>query len=104
MGQGEGGAKVFFGFLSSALVGSEVGELVEGGELVGDQSRGLGVDPPDQVVIGGVAVGVLGDQLGLADPAHPVHRPDRHRRSRGELGGEVREVPRRRSIFNCKKN
>jgi hypothetical protein len=32
------------------------------------------MDPPDQVVVGGVAVGELDRQLGLADPAQPVHR------------------------------
>jgi hypothetical protein len=32
------------------------------------------MDPPDQVVVGGVAVGVLESELGLADPAQPVQR------------------------------
>jgi hypothetical protein len=46
-----------------------VGEL---GQLVGDQRGYFGGDPPDHVVVGVVAVRVLGGQRGLADPAHAV--------------------------------
>jgi hypothetical protein len=40
----------------------------EGGQLFGDEYRLCGVDPPDQLVVGGEAVGVLDRQLGLAHP------------------------------------
>ena len=46
-----------------------VGQL---GELVADQGRLLGVDPPHQVVVGGEPVGVLDGELGLAHPAQAV--------------------------------
>lgn len=46
-----------------------MGEL---GQLVGDQRGYFGGDPPDHVVVGVVAVGVLDGQRGLADPAHAV--------------------------------
>jgi len=46
----------------------------EGDQLPGNGERLLGRDPPDQVVVGLVAVGVLDGELGLADPAEPLHR------------------------------
>ena len=44
------------------------------GDLIPDQPALLGVDPPGQVIGPGEAVRVLGGQLGLAHPAHPVQR------------------------------
>ena len=55
----------------------------EGGDLVPDQPALLGVDPPGQVVGPGEPVRVLGRQLGLAHPAHPVQRLH-HRRVPGQ--------------------
>ena len=46
----------------------------EGGDLVPDQPALLGVDPPGQAIGCGEPVRVLGRQLGLAHPAHPVQR------------------------------
>ena len=48
--------------------------MPEGGDLVPDQPALLGIDPPGQVVGPGEPVRVLGRQLGLAYPAHPVQR------------------------------
>ena len=56
----------------------------QGGELIRDRGGLLGGDPPHQVIVAGVGVGVFGGQLGLADPAHPVHRMHRHRRPGGQ--------------------
>ena len=50
------------------------------GELIGDEHRLLGVDPPHQVVVGGEPVRVLDRQLGLAHPAQPVQRLHHQRR------------------------
>ena len=78
----------------------------QGGELIRDRGGLLGGQPPHQVIAGGVRVRVLGGQLGLADPAHPVHRMHRHRpggqRPRqllqlpapaGEMGVPRRDLP-----------
>ena len=46
----------------------------KGGDLVPDQPALLGVDPPGQVIGPGEPVRVLGCQLGLAHPTHPVQR------------------------------
>jgi hypothetical protein len=46
----------------------------EGSKLVGDEHRLFGVDPPDQLVVGGEPVRVLDGQLGLAHSAQPVQR------------------------------
>jgi hypothetical protein len=48
----------------------------EGGQLVGDEHRLLGVDPPDDVVVRGEAMGVLECELGLAHSAEPVQGLD----------------------------
>ena len=55
----------------------------EPGELVGDEHRLFGVDPPHQVVVGGEPVRVLDRQLGLAHPAQPVQRLHHQRRLTG---------------------
>ena len=55
----------------------------EPGELVGDEHRLFGVDPPHQVVVGGEPVRVLDRQLGLAHPAQPVQRLHHQRRPPG---------------------
>ena len=44
------------------------------GDLVADQVGLLGVDPPGQVIGPGEPVRVLGRELGLAHPAHPLER------------------------------
>ena len=44
------------------------------GQLLPDQPRGLGVDPPHQVIAAREPVRVLDRQLRLADPAHAVQR------------------------------
>ena len=54
---------VFFGQVQ--LVGEKGVVGGEGGGL-------LGADPPDKVVVGGVAVGVFGGKLGLADALLPA--------------------------------
>ena len=51
----------------------------QGRELTVDQRRLFGRDPPHQVIVTGMGVGVLGGQLGLADPAQTAHRMHRHR-------------------------
>ena len=72
-----------------------------------DEPSLLGVHPPGQVIVPGEPVGVLGGQLGLAHPAHPLkglhHRlvpgqqplPHRHQQpipaSEGRVAG--RDVP-----------
>jgi hypothetical protein len=43
--------------------------------------RLLGRDPPDQVVVGGEAVGILDSKLALANAAKPVHGAGLHQRS-----------------------
>ena len=48
-------------------------------QLGWDQCRLFGVDPPDDVVLRGVSVGVFDGQLGLADPAHAVKGQHRQR-------------------------
>ncbi len=73
-------------------------------ELVRDQRRLIRGDPPHQVIVPGVGVGVLGGQLGLAHPAQPVHRlhrhprpgrqPRRHRRHLTAPPGEIRVLRR----------
>jgi hypothetical protein len=56
----------------------------------GHGRRGLfGGHPPHQVVVGGVPIGVLGRQLGLADAAEPVHGL---RHAGGELRTKRREL------------
>ena len=56
---------------------ARVGAAQFGGQrrdLLPDQPRLLRGDPPHYVIAGGEPVRVLGRQLGLADPAHPVQR------------------------------
>ncbi len=43
-----------------------------------DRAGRLGHDPPDQIVVGLVAVGVLQGQLGLADSTQPIQRLGRN--------------------------
>ena len=76
-------------------------------ELVTDQPALLGIHPPGQLVGAGEPVGVLGRQLGLAHPAHPLERlhhrrvpgqqplPDRHQQPApaGEPWITGREIP-----------
>jgi hypothetical protein len=52
--------------------------LGQGGQMVTDQFRLLGGDPPDDVVLAGESVGVLQSELGLSDAAHPVQCLNRH--------------------------
>jgi hypothetical protein len=56
-----------------AAIGGLPGKrLVAGVVLVGDQHRLRGGQPPDQLVVGGEPVGVLGGQLGLPTPPIPT--------------------------------
>jgi hypothetical protein len=60
-------------------------------ELAWDGGRLLRGKPPHQLVVAGVAVGVLDRQLGLADPAQPMHRAGLHDhagRGLGELAAQ----------------
>jgi hypothetical protein len=69
---------------------SMVGQAKAAGErdqLAGDGCGLLSGHPPDQVVVGGVAVGVLQGQLGLADPTQPVQRLRLNLHDRGRLAG-----------------
>ena len=63
----------------------------ERGDLAGDQTGLLGVDPPHQVIGGGMPVGVLDHGLGLAYSPQPVHRLNRHGRPRTEVGADGAE-------------
>jgi len=56
-------------------------------QLARDGGGRFGRHPPDQVVVGLVAVGVLQGQLGLADPAQPVQRLRLDLHDRGRLAG-----------------
>jgi hypothetical protein len=66
----------------------------------------LGRDPPADSVVSGVPVGVLGGQLGLANPAQPVQHPRRPGvgilpgrvvRGAGGQGGDGHRAGRRRT-------
>ena len=87
-----------------------VGEPQDPGQLgqpVRDQRRVLRRHPPRDVVLGGVAVGVLDRRGRLADPAHPVHglhhgppagaqraaQPGQQLLPPGELHRPCRDVP-----------
>jgi len=79
----------------------------QSGDLVPDQPALLGVDPPGQVIGSGEPVRVLGRQLGLTHPAHPMQRlhqrllpgqqplPHRHQQtvSAGEPRITRRDIP-----------
>jgi hypothetical protein len=60
------------------------------GEPIGHQRRLLRWNPPHQVVLGPIAVGVLNGQRGLADPAHPVQSLHHSRRTLVLQGGMQR--------------
>ena len=59
------------------------------GQPVGHQCRVLGRHPPRHVVLLAVTVGVLDRRGGLPDPAHPVHRLDHRRGTRGQRRASV---------------
>ena len=77
-GCGTGRSTRFLRALGFSAIGVDVAdsmlararELCEGGGCGGGL---FSVDPPDQLVVGGVAVRELGDQLGLANPAQAPH-------------------------------
>ena len=62
-------------------VGIEAERAGEGGVVGGERGRGLGAQPPDQLVVGEVAVGVGARGLGLADAAEAGDRLGEHGRA-----------------------
>ena len=73
------------------ILNRQVERAGEVGEVGGEPRRLLGGDPPDEVVVGGVAVAELDGELGLAHPAEPVDSLGNCRRPRLERLGEPRE-------------
>ena len=65
----------------------------EGGELVWEQRGLVGVEPPDERVVGGEAVRVLDGELGLADSTQTVQRLQHDPLVGGQLRVELFEHP-----------